>query len=72
MDIETEAQLLVRGGEVLKAACAMLGLKAGGTPEQRAQRLMATKGIPRGEWPRALLATDASAASKRKRQNGVC
>jgi hypothetical protein len=70
MEIETEAQLLARGGEVLKAACATLGLKAGGTPEQRAQRLMATIGKPRGEWPASLLATDASAQLKRKR--GAC
>jgi len=60
--------LVARGGEVLKAACVVLGLKCGGTAQQRAKRLLDTKGVPRAEWPPALLAGDAAAAkSKRKR-----
>ena len=62
LDVETETDLMARhnAGEVLKAACAALGLKIGGTPEQRAQRLLFTKGKPRAEWPRHVFAsTDA-------------
>ena len=62
-EIETEAQLLAMGGGVLQAACATLGLKAGGTLELRAQRLMATKGKRREEWPASLLTVKKEKAS---------
>lgn len=68
--IESAAELLSRGGEVLKAACSVLGLKCGGTPEQRAQRLMMTKGVPRAEWPRNILADTSAPSTKRKRGAG--
>ena len=44
------------GLDRLKAAALAAGLKCGGTLEQRAARLWATKGKPRAEWDKSLLA----------------
>jgi hypothetical protein len=42
--------------ERLKAALARRGLKCGGTPEQRAERLWSVRGLPRDQWPAGALA----------------
>ena len=44
------------GLDRLKAALLAAGLKCGGTLEQRATRLWATKGKPHAEWDKHLLA----------------
>ena len=44
------------GLDRLKAAALAAGLKCGGTLEQRAARLWATKGKPRAEWDKSILA----------------
>lgn len=45
---DTEEKLLELGGEALKGALSAVGLKAGGTPQQRAQRLLLLKATPGG------------------------
>ena len=42
---DSAEKLLTVGGDVLKAELARLGLKCGGTPPQRAERLWQTKGV---------------------------
>lgn len=49
-DCETSADLEGVGADRLKAALVALGLKAGGTLAQKADRLMSTKGKERGDW----------------------
>jgi len=43
--------LLKFGGERLKFALSKRGLKCGGRPEERAQRLWSIKGVPPEKWP---------------------
>lgn len=45
---DTEEKLLELGGDALKDALSAVGLKAGGTPQQRAQRLLLLKATPGG------------------------
>ncbi|KAJ1491683.1 hypothetical protein T484DRAFT_1773739 [Baffinella frigidus] len=59
--------LLKWGAEGLKDACAALGLKAGGTPRERAERLLKTRGLERGEWDKRILAPQSAAHGKRRR-----
>ena len=49
-------QLVDLGLEPLKCELSRRGLKCGGTLEQRAARLWATKGKPRAEWDKSILA----------------
>ena len=67
------------GGEALKEACAALGIKAGGTPGERAARLLRTSGVPRAGWDKALLVSSKSIGKsqmalggkwKRRREEG--
>ena len=48
-----EELLQAEGGEALKAELQRLGLKCGGTPEQRAERLWLTKGVRLAELEKA-------------------
>ncbi|KAK9864068.1 hypothetical protein WJX84_009391 [Apatococcus fuscideae] len=48
------------GAEKLRDALAALGLKSGGTPQQRAERLMQTKGVPLSSLPKKLFARGAA------------
>jgi splicing factor 3A subunit 3 len=52
------------GGDALKAALAALGLKCGGTPRQRAERLFATKGKRLEELDRSLFAKGTAPAAR--------
>jgi hypothetical protein len=56
-------QLEGAGLELLKAELGRLGLKAGGSLQERASRLFSTKGLPAAEWAREIFA-------KRKRGGG--
>ena len=56
-------ELEVLGAERLKAALAALGLKCGGTLRQRAERLMAVKGVPLDQVDAALFARGARPAA---------
>ena len=48
--------LLAVGGEALKRALCCRGLKCGGTPLERAQRLFSTKGLTQQQIPKNLWA----------------
>ena len=51
---------LAAGAEKLRDALAAMGLKAGGTAQQRAERLMQTKGLPLPTLPKKLFARGAA------------
>ena len=57
------------GLDALKAECQRKGLKCGGTLEERAARLWATRGVPAHLIDRSLLATSSS--KKRRRNEGA-
>ena len=48
------------GAEKLRDALAALGLKSGGTSQQRADRLFQTKGVPLASIPKKLFAKGAA------------
>ena len=50
------------GGDKLKVELTRLGLKSGGTPLDRAKRLLLTKGKDRSEWPRKIFMKGAFAS----------
>jgi len=54
------------GGDKLKAELQRMGLKCGGTPMQRAERLFATKGKAVDELDPSMLATSSNGAKRRK------
>ena len=60
-----EALLTGLGGEVLKEVLSGLGLKCGGTPDMRAQRLFSVRNLSKEEIPAALFATSGK-GRKRK------
>jgi hypothetical protein len=62
--------LLRWGGEALKEACASLGIKAGGTPGERAARLLRTSGVPRAGWDKALLVAQGGKWKRRREEAG--
>lgn len=69
---DSPEELETLGGDRLKAALAALGLKCGGTPRQRAERLMAVKGKALTEVDPSLFAkgakpTGAMSAEERER-----
>jgi splicing factor 3A subunit 3 len=62
--VGSAAELHPHGLERLKSALVALGLKSGGTLEQRAERLFSTNGVPRAQWPKKILA----ATDKKKKK----
>jgi splicing factor 3A subunit 3 len=54
--VGSAADLHHHGLDRLKSALTALGLKCGGTLEQRAERLFSVKGLPRSKWPKNVLA----------------
>jgi splicing factor 3A subunit 3 len=52
--------------EVLKASLTAQGLKCGGTAAQRADRLFSTKGKPRAQWDKKILAGKPKGAAASK------
>ena len=48
------------GAEKLRDSLAAMGLKSGGTPQQRAERLMQTKGVSLATLPKKLFARGAA------------
>jgi len=56
------------GLDVLKASLTALGLKCGGTLEQRAERLFSTKGKDRSEWDKAILAGKPKGGKSKKKR----
>lgn len=61
--VESAEHLAAAGGDALKVELERLGLKCGGTPTMRAERLFQTRDKPRSEWPKEIFA-------KRKRGAG--
>jgi hypothetical protein len=58
-DIMDNMNAEAMGGDALKHALAKRGLKCGGTPEQRAQRLWGVRGLPKDQWPKNIFAAQA-------------
>jgi splicing factor 3A subunit 3 len=50
----------LRASGASKDECRALGLKEGGSEAERAARLWATKGLPRDQWPKKILAPAAA------------
>eukprot|EP00898_Chlorokybus_atmophyticus_P001824 jgi/Chlat1/2642/Chrsp178S02486 len=59
-DFDTVEKLVALGPDNLKEALAVLGLKAGGTLQERAQRLLLTKGVPLSSLDRKHFAKGAA------------
>jgi len=57
---ELLAAKAIADGDALKADLARLGLKCGGTVQDRAKRLFATKDKPRDQWPKKIFAKGAA------------
>ena len=62
------SELEALGMERLKGALMAQGLKCGGTLQQRAQRLFSTKGVPREQWSKAILAKGAGKQQQQQQQ----
>jgi len=54
--VKTLDDLLAMGGDRLKAALARRGMKCGGSPKDRAERLWSVKGLKKGDWPASVMA----------------
>ena len=63
---ESAEELVSVGGERLKHALQSLGLKCGGTPLQRAQRLFSTKGKTKEQFDPSLFAKSKKTKCKDK------
>ena len=65
--ISTLGELEVLGLDRLKAALMFLGVKCGGTLHERAQRLLALKGIPKEAIDPSLLASTGGGKRRRRK-----
>lgn len=65
---QSQEELEVLGLDVLKSALMSLGLKCGGTLQQRAERLFSTKGISLQQLDPSLLAKPSQKKQERKKK----
>ena len=64
---QSKEELEVLGLDVLKSALIALGLKCGGTLQQRAERLFSTKGVPHDKLDPSLLAKPSAKKAEKKK-----
>lgn len=65
---QSQEELEALGLDVLKSALMALGLKCGGTLQQRAERLFSTKGIPLEQLDPSLLAKPSQKKQEHKKR----
>jgi hypothetical protein len=65
-EYNSTAELETLGLDVLKSALMFLGLKCGGTLQQRAERLFSIKGIPREKIDPSLFAKKSGKKEKKR------